>query len=654
MLKNIDKCGLYKSFEGKVSFSQKISNPKQRITSAVGVVKTSKDIEKETTSDPVEVKSPKKVDTKRKYKTTSAFNFNTDNGMGGISGMAIGTTTPYTRILDGIINEEDWETKRKIYNDIYTYDLAGAVVDLISNLPYSEFNLTGIDDPEIIEGYEKAISGLHLDQLMPAITTDYLVNGAFVGSLNWDDVNSRFTALMPHNLDDCEITDVGIFGAEPVIDLNLSEELSELFAKRGDYRIDRIIEHLPDYLKNTSGATSGTIKLNPVTTMYIPRRGSSSSNLGNSYFNRILTIHLLEKALIKGTIETANRRQRPIMHIAAGTDTWEPTQEELQDLASYFQAADLDPISGIVVTRDGVQISDVKSKNDLWSWDETFDFAVNAKMRALGVNEAILSGDASFNTLEAALSSFIDSISTIRDTMTREVFTNKIFAITAYENNYKVTNKNNRTQVLSNVINPLFNKHIHTAAVKLNSNFDIGDLSQYQIPTVQWVKQLKPKADKDYLDILNDLAEKGIPISLRMFAAAGGENIDDLVASMDDDNDLRLEIAEKKKELIDDAMKDKTERFLGLENIDELLPQPESDSVDNGLYAKLEAYTKQNQGIVNNKKKFRNLAQLDEIYGVREYDNNGHRRVLTATRKKQLEDKIHKQIADAYVSINEK
>ncbi len=646
MLKNIDKCGFYKKFDGKIQFSPKISNPKSAVKKVVGTVVTTSQLTEEKEENKKSNTVFNTSTNKKKYKTESAFAGAVNTGLGGgISAFSFGTSTPYNRILDGIINEDDWETKRKIYNDIYTYDLAGAVVDLIANLPYSEFNLVGIDDPAIIEGYEKAIAGLHLDQLMPAITTDYLVNGAFVGSLNWDDVNSRFTALMPHNLDDCEIIDVGIFGAEPIINLELGDAFAEVMAKRGDPRVDRIINNLPKYLQD--GMNSGSLELNPATTMYIPRRGKSDTNLGYSYFNRILTIHLLEKALIKGTIETAQRRQRAIMHIQAGIeDSWEPTSEELNDLASYFQAADLDPISGIVVTRNGVNISDVKQGHDFWAWDETFDFATNAKMRALGVNEAILSGDASFNTLEAALSSFIDNIATIRNRLTQEVFVNKLFAITAYKNNYRVDNKsNNVTQVLSRV-NPL-----KTVAANINSNMDIGDLSQYQIPTVQWVKQLKPKADKDYLDILNDLSEKGIPISLRMFAAAGGENIDDLVAGMDDDNELRLEIAEKKKELLDDAQKEKTERLLGIENIDELLPQPDMD--DGGFTAKLEAYTRENSGIINNKKKFRNLAKLDEIYGVREYDNAGHRRILTATRKKQLEDKIHNQMAEA-LAANQK
>lgn len=654
MLKNIDRCGFYKSFDGSIKFSDKISEPKVSTNKTVGAVATSSTIEGNPNiknSTPVNKQA---TESKKKYKTTSAVtNMGSSNiGLNGVSGLALGTSTPYMRILDGIIEEDDWVTKRKIYKDIYTYDLAGAVVDLISNLPYSTFNLVGIDDPKIIDGYMKAIEGLHLDQLLPAITTDYLVNGAFVGSLNWDDVNSRFTSIMPHDLDDCELTDTGLFGMEPIIDLNMSEALSDLLAKRGDERIDKIFEKLPAYIKDN--ATSGSIKLDPAKTLYVPRRGKSDTNIGSSYFNRIITIHLLEKALIKGTIESAQRRQRAIMHIQCGDENWEPTSEELSDIANLFQAADLDPISGIVTTRNGVNISDVKDGKSFWSWDETFDFATNAKLRCMGVNESILSGDASFNTLEAALSSFIDSISTTREIITKQVFMHKIFPIIAYKNNYKVDKNKSNNTVLSGLINPLNSRNKVVAG---NYDFyELGDLSQYLMPTVQYTKQLKPKADKEYLDILNQLDEKGIPISLRMFAAAGGENIDDLVANMDDDNDLRLEIADKKKDLLDDATKDKTERFLGIENIDELLPQ--QPGMDGGagdqLYAKLEAYTKENQGIIDNKRKYRNLAHLDEIYGVREYDNTGKRRVLTPTRKRQLTDKIHKQIAEAYVSLNEK
>ena len=550
----------------------------------------------------------------------------------------------------------------KKYNSFINYFLLDYIIliaynnvpefkNLISNLPYSNFNLVGLDDPAIIQGYLKAIDSLPMQDLLPAITTDYLVNGAFVGSLNWDKTANKFTCLLPHNLDNCDIYNVDLFGFEPVIDLELSEDLQSILDKKEDPRIRRILDRLPSYIKEANGG--GKIELNPLTTMYIPRRGRSTDTMGSSYFNRILTIHLVEKALIKGTIESAQRRQRAIMHIAAGIqDSWEPTNEELNELANYFLAADLDPISGIVVTRNGVQISDVKQGHDFWAWDELFDFAVKAKLNALGVNESILSGDASFNTLEASISLFMDNISSTRDMIVQQVFYNKLFPIVAYQNNY-LADKKQTNQVLSsaNITNPRIrmigkNKVIGASYDKHSTLYEIGDLTQYAIPTVQFTKQLKPKADKDYMDILNALEEKGIPISMRMYAAAGGENIDDLVASMDDDNELRLEIADRKKELIDDAVEDNVEKYLGIENIDELLPQQDNMN-DGSAFAAIKSYANLNKGIVDTKKKFRNLAHLDEIYGVREYDSEGHRRILTLEQKKKLENKIHKQMADA-------
>ena len=229
--------------------------------------------------------------------------------------------------------------------------------------------------------------------------------------------------------------------------------------------------------------------------------------------------------------------------------------------------------------------------------DEVFDFATNAKLRALGVTEDVLTGGSSFNSLEASISLFMDNISRTRDYITRQVFYDKLFPIIACKNNFII--EKNQHAVLSSEDNTDLSRY--NGRIKRNrygtligagtmygnnsSVFEVGDVTQYEMPTIQWSKQLKPKADKDYMSMLKDMQDAGLPISLRMLAAAGGENIDDLVLGMEDDNDLRLEIAEKKKELLDDAMKEKTAKFLGIENIEELMPAPEQP---HDTFAKLE------------------------------------------------------------------
>ena len=673
MFKNIEKYGLSKDFDGKYQFTARVINPLQnKEERGLGAIALASDKLKNTAVKEKKVKKTEPVEdiqsNKGKHKVEAFVGGYGTGGVGssyGMTGASITSVTPYIGVLEGIIPEDDWTTKRRIYKDIYTYDLAGAVVDLISTLPYSDFNLIGINDPAIIEGYVNAIENLHLTDLMPAITTDYLVNGAFVGSLNWDTTNSKFTSLLPHHLDDCEIHSLGLIGVDPIINLTLDPNYMEVLSNKQDPRVQRLMRILPDYIKK--GMTGGQIELNPVTTMYIPRRGLTDPNAGgSSYFNRIITIHLMEKALIKGTIEVAQRRQMPIMHVQAGNEDWQPTNQELAELASYFLSADLDPISGIVVTRDGVNISDAKRAQDLWSWGDIFSFSTDVKMRALGVNDAILSGDASFNTMEASISAFMDNVSNTRDIITSQVFYNKIFPIVAYQNNYRTLKQDSQTVLASNIGIRVPNYKITQRGEKVighvvradSSLFELGDLSQYAIPTVQWSKQLKPKADKEYLELLTSLKDLGVPIALRAFAAAGGENIDDLVAAMDDDNDMRLEIADKYKDLVDDAVQSKTQMFIGMDNIQEVIQAQQEQAMGGDTYdqtyAKLASYAKENQGIIDTKHKFRNLADADNIYGVREYDSNGHRRILTAERKIQLENKIHKQIAQAIPSAIEK
>ena len=96
-----------------------------------------------------------------KYKSTAMG----AGGMGGGGAVApsggnnntgstsIGLTNVNINRLDGIISQDD-NTLRKLYRDIYNYDgIAGAAVDLMSNLPFSDFSLTGVSDKKILETF---------------------------------------------------------------------------------------------------------------------------------------------------------------------------------------------------------------------------------------------------------------------------------------------------------------------------------------------------------------------------------------------------------------------------------------------------------------------------------------------------------------------
>jgi hypothetical protein len=67
------------------------------------------------------------------------------------------------------------------------------------------------------------------------------------------------------------------------------------------------------------------------------------------------------------------------------------------------------------------------------------------------------------------------------------------------------------------------------------------------MPRIQWHKTLKPEADQSYLEIMGTIAQAGLPIPLRMWAAAGGMSISEIMSSLKDDVKQRNKIAAYQK-----------------------------------------------------------------------------------------------------------
>ncbi len=209
-----------------------------------------------------------------------------------------------------------------------------------------------------------------------------------------------------------------------------------------------------------------------------------------------------------------------------GDDNWEPTAEELNAIVSLFQQGDLDPLGAILATRQSVQPSEIRQGGDFWKYTDILGDTTSIKLRSLGISEAFLSGDASFNTGEAALSVFIESIRSYRDMLTHRVFTNKLFPIIAVVNNFRRTDQK------------------QNAADRTAIQYNVNDSSKLIIPSVKWHKSLAPHTDRDTLDILTTLTDKGVPIPLRMWAAAGGISENDLLQDLKEDKDFKAKIAQ--------------------------------------------------------------------------------------------------------------
>ena len=538
-------------------------------------------------------------------------------------------------------------TLSRIFRDIYYYDsIGGSAVDLFSSMPFSDFQLTGIKDEKMMAKYTESCERMSLAQLLPSISTEYMVLGTFIASLSWDEKNKIFNGIAPQNVDNCFFTPVPVYGMDPLINLRIDEQTKEYLSKAtdaNDPRAKRYLDMIPedfkrnvekfaDAVKNTSKDQGGAqgIALDPDYTLFIGKRSLLTNYIGNSFFKRLLPAWFVEKALIRGTMDQVYKRQRAISHITIGNQDWVPTNAEMQAIADMFLAADLDPVGSVVITRDGVSVADVRRGDDFYKWTDAYDQLSTIKFRALGISETFVTGEANYSTMEQALSVIMEQIRTHRSVITDEVFYRKVFPAIAKANN--ITTKRYGAKEVASYdqiarVNERFtgyydNSGMLYAEIANGGRPNLTDYvpSQYVTPKVVYNKRLMPEGDREYLELLTMMEEKGLPVTARMIASAGGTTIKQLMEGQEDDLRVREQFS----------------KFL--EKRKEFMPKPEDggDEIASLMAPGMGGVRRRH--ILN-----REYAQED----IPDLDSRGKRRVQTGKYRKQKAEKLNKVMAEA-------
>lgn len=426
----------------------------------------------------------------------------------------------FTFMMTGIVPENE-DMLRRYYRDIYLYDtVCGSCVDIMSAFPFSEYTLTGGETKQL-EKFEESLFRINIRSLMPEISVNHMVDGAFCGTLVFNYNEKVFTDVLLHDLDRCRIDPTPFYSADPKITV-INDEMVKRFLSNDD-AYSRALQQTfsPQFI---AALKSDAYELNPITTLFVPRRTLTSKPYVSA-LKRALPIYLLEKQLYRGTLVEAHKRQRAMFHVTAGDDTWEPTPEELDALTSLFQQAELDPLGAIITTRNGVASQELRQGGDFWKWTDAADSLVSYKLRALGISEAFLSQDANFSNAETALSVFLENLDAYRTFLTYKVIYNKIFPVISYHNGFYQAGKESRKGSMGKAL------------------YLINNQSDLVIPKLVWHKKLAAKSDKDPFDVLEKLTEKDIPIPLRMWLAAGEVDYDSLVHELEEDKAIREAIS---------------------------------------------------------------------------------------------------------------
>jgi len=432
-----------------------------------------------------------------------------------------------TGILPADPRNTDSSSLALFYRDCYLLDsTAGSSVDIQSVFPFSDWELRGLEETELIP-FNSTLERLNLRQMMPELSIAYLVDGFFCGSLIYDAKARAFIDTLIHDALQCSVVPSPFYNIDPAITVNVAATVQAFMASHSTYAKKYMRSMPQDFVRTLK---EGSFTLDPVTTMFIARRGLTDRAY-TSYLHRVLPMYLIEKTMFRGTLVEATKRQRATTHLQAGDETWTPTSEELTSLVQMFQASEADPLGGWVATRNAVQVQDIRAAGDFFKWTDMADIMVAYKLRALGISEALLSGDASFASAESAYSTFLETCNGYRSHLTSQVFYRRVFPLIAVTNGlFKDKAKAKATQ------NPL------------DFLFNANNSGNLKMPQLIWHKGLEAKQEDTMFDMLDKASDKGVPIPMKMWMAAANIDKDTLLRDLSTDKDLTLALNKLKGE----------------------------------------------------------------------------------------------------------
>jgi hypothetical protein len=435
-------------------------------------------------------------------------------------------------MLTGLISDQH-QLMLNLLHDIYRYDaVCGSAVDMISNFPFSNFSLTGVKKSEL-EKFEESIARLNFRTLMPEISVAHLVDGAYIGTPVFDSRQKVFVDIMNHPLASCTVIPSPFHSVNSSITVH-NNSVAQRFLNSDSSVLQQL--HNTFNAKFLAAIQAPQYALNSVTSLYIPRRTIPGME-SVSYLQRVLPMYILEKQMFRGTLVEVYKRQRSMLHVQAGDDTWEATIRELDSIGALFQQAEQDPNGAVVTTRQGVQATELRQGGEFWKWTDMLDTTTPYKLRALGISEAFLSADANFSNSETALSVFLEEMDAYRSKLTYMTINNRLFPVVALDNGF-------------------FDESKVQANRRKDISYWMNNQHALRMPRVVWEKQLSARSEENRIETLNTLEEKGFPVTLRMWAAAARMDFDTLEQEWSKDKADRALIQKYKNELREAGVED--------------------------------------------------------------------------------------------------
>lgn len=287
-----------------------------------------------------------------------------------------------------------------IWREIYKRDPAIAVsTDMYSELPWSSFELMGIDDKSIRQLYEDMFTKLNIVPKLPSFTRDYYVTGELILHNIFNSTQGIWERVIPHNPDYVRVEGIGLVTEQPLLWLLPTPEIKRL-VNSTDPRVKKLQKLIPREIINSFRANK-EVPLDPLNTTFIPRLNCSTDLRGTSIYTRLFRVVMYEDFIVNASLAVAQRNAAPLRIFKLGDPNsgWLPDEDDEAAFIEMLSMAEADPMAAIVMHHNvSAELVGVSDKVLLISRE--WDFIERVKLLAMGVSKSFISGEASFACFE--------------------------------------------------------------------------------------------------------------------------------------------------------------------------------------------------------------------------------------------------------------
>lgn len=389
--------------------------------------------------------------------------------------------------------------------------VVGNCLDLYSDLPWSNFELTGDGvEGEIRQAYEQMCRETQILALLPYFVKEFLSVGEVVPHASFDDSKGIFTHVALHNPDQLEVIDAPFIKMEPILHFIPDDRLRSVLTSN-DPSLRKLRDRMPQELLTRLNAREN-IPLSNINATFIPRKMHPYDTRGTSILSRMWRIFMYEDAVFNASIQTARRAAAPLKVAKLGNPSsgWIPPPEQEKRLIELLAQAEQDPQAWLVY-HYGVAFETIGNNDRAMSITREWETIERVKLVALGISKSFMHGEVSYASASTGLQVFLQRLKSMRLFFEQKWLYPKFFKPIAEINGWT---------------KPKPSEVSHRYRIKRSAR-ELEAQNMYIIPKIVWDKSLDPQINGDLIQAMTALEGLGVKFSKTTKMAAVGHSFEE-------------------------------------------------------------------------------------------------------------------------------